>query len=192
MATQKERATSTKSQLLVAFRASFLDIGYNATTTQAVLLDVGLSKGAMYHHFQSKSDIIQALYEDEARTAFERARDSVKSEDSALNRLQQIYIAWIIEVRAPDVSKMLFEIGPSAIGQRKAKEIEEEVSLAYIEALLNDAMNSGEIAFIDTKLTAALLNALVAEAALYHLRTGKDTTPALTSSLKGIFASLQS
>jgi AcrR family transcriptional regulator len=191
MATQKERLISTKAQLLTAFRTAFLESGFAATTTQAVLSEIGMSKGAMYHHFQSKSDIIKVLYEVEVRTAFERAVKAVKGGEMPLCRLEQIYVAWIEEVRAPGVSKILFEVGPSAIGYRKAKEIDEKICLSTIEGLLTEAMAVGEIASCDTELTAALLNALVAEAAVYHLRTGKDTTPLLKATLNGVFASLR-
>lgn len=191
MATQKHRSESTRAQLLKAFRASFLKRGFDATTTQQVLAETSLSKGAMYHHFRSKADIIQALYEDESRNATERAVKRIDNDGAPLTRLRDMYIAWMQEVRSPSVSKMLFEIGPSALGSRRAKEIEDRVSLSHIEALLDKAANDGEIELQDTKLTAALLNALVGEAALHRLRTGKDTTAVLKNTLDAVFDSLR-
>lgn len=191
MATQKHRSESTRAQLLKAFRASFLKCGFDATTTQQVLAETGLSKGAMYHHFRSKADIIQALYEDESRNAIERAVKRVDNDGTPLTRLRDVYIAWMQEVRSPSVSKMLFEIGPSALGSRRAKEIEDEISLKRIEALLDEAATAGEIELQDAKLTAALLNALVGEAALHRLRTGKDTTAVLKRTLDAVLDSLR-
>ncbi len=191
MATQKQRSDSTRAQLLKTFRASFLKRGFDATTTQQVLAETGLSKGAMYHHFRSKADIIEALYEEESREAIERALKTVDDDGTPLSQLRDVYIAWMREVRRPSVSKMLFEIGPSALGSRKAKEIEDRISLKHIEAFLKAAATAGEIELQDIKLTAALLNALVGEAALHRLRTGKDSTAVLKVTLDALLDSLR-
>ena len=61
MVTQQQRSDSTREKLLAAFRAAFLKWGFERTTIQSVLTETGLSKGAMYHHFRSKSEIIEAL-----------------------------------------------------------------------------------------------------------------------------------
>ena len=90
-------------------------------------------------------------------------------------------------MRAPDVSKIIFEIGPSALGARKAKQIEDQNSLGRIEALLQDAIAAGEITAPQPKLIAAFLNALVAEAGLFDLRTGRDSTKILAASIDALF-----
>lgn len=46
-----------------------LEHGLDATTTDAVLSETGLSKGAMYHHFRSKTEIIEAVYRMESHGA---------------------------------------------------------------------------------------------------------------------------
>lgn len=191
MAKQQERSESTKSQLLKAFRTSFLKRGFEETTTQYVLEKTGLSKGAMYHHFRSKIEIVEALYADETRRAITRALQSVDKNASPLVQLKGAYLAWMQEVRAPNVSKVLFEIGPSALGPQKAKDIEDSISLKHIEAFLEQAIAAGDLAAHDPKLIAAFLNALVAEAALYSLRTGNDPIDALSQAIDGMLNGLR-
>lgn len=191
MTTQQQRSESTKAQLLKAFRTSFLKRGFDETTTQYVLTQTGLSKGAMYHHFRSKIDIVEALYADETRRAITRALQSVDKNGSPLEQLKEAYLAWTQEVRVPSVSKILFEIGPSALGPQRAKVIEDSISLKHIEALLEQAIAAGDLVSHDPKLIAAFLNALVAEAALYSLRTGKDPADALSGTIDGMFNGLR-
>ena len=190
MATQKQRADETRLKLLTAFRAAFLERGYENTPVQAVLEQTGLSKGALYHHFRSKADIIEALFEQESRGAIDRVLERLNPTAPPLSRLLSACVDWTEEVRAPDVSKILFEIGPPALGARKAKQIEDRYSLNHIQGLLSEAADKGEIASADLRLIAAFLNALVAEAGLYHLRTGRDSTPELAVSIRSIFAGL--
>jgi len=110
---------------------------------------------------------------------------------SPLNRLRGACLDWTREVRAPDISKIIFEIGPGALGARKAKEIEDRNSLHRIESLLSEAIDAGELSAADPKLVAAFLNALVAEAGLYDLRTGRDSVPTLDASIDALFAGMR-
>ena len=191
MATQKQRSDTTRQKLLDAFRASFLTRGYEATTTQQILSDTGLSKGALYHHFASKLDIIEALYEHESRTAIERAIESVNLDAAPLARLKASYLEWTRAVRSPDVAKILFQIGPAALGERRSKEIEEAASYPPINRLLTLAIEAGEIAPPDGDLLIALLNALVAEAALFQLHTERDPIETLDRTFSAIFSSMR-
>lgn len=191
MATQKQRSDETRLKLLSAFRKSFLERGYAATTVKHVLDQTGLSKGALYHHFTSKEEIIEALFEHESRTTIERVMTRVDPSASPLSRLRAACLDWTREVRAPDVSKIIFEIGPAALGARKAKEIEDRNSLHRIEALLSEAIEAGQLRADDPKLVAAFLNALVAEAGLYDLRTDRDSVPTLAASIDALFAGMR-
>lgn len=191
MATQQQRSDSTRQKLLQAFKAAFLERGYDQTTTQQILTETGLSKGALYHHFGSKAEIIEALYDHESRAAIDRVLLALAATDSPLMRLKNAYLEWTRTVRAPDIAKILFEIGPSAMGERRAKELEEAASNRPIKRLLKDAIAAGEIEPPDEDLLIALLNALVAEAALYQLHTGRNTDGTLDAAISAIFAQMR-
>lgn len=154
---------------------------------QSVLNQTGLSKGALYHHFRSKTEIIEAIYSEESRSAIQRAFEKAVKTSGPLTQLKSACLAWTDEVRKPTVSKILFEIGPTALGPKKAKAIEDSHSLAGIEALLEEAMNAGEIGDTDSKLIAAFLNALVEQTALHQLRTGTASLELLDRSIESIF-----
>lgn len=191
MATQKQRSEETRLKLLSAFRRSFLERGYAATTMRHVLDQTGLSKGALYHHFGSKEEIIEALFEHESRTTIERVMSQTDPTASPLEQLRAACLEWTKAVRDPDVSKIIFEIGPAALGARKAKAIEDRFSLSRIEALLNRAAETGEAEIADPKLIAAFLNALVAEAGLYTLRTGKDASATLATAIDALLENMR-
>ncbi|MCD7918264.1 MAG: TetR/AcrR family transcriptional regulator [Clostridiales bacterium] len=55
----------TVEKILTAARRLFLEKGYEHTTIQDIVdqLD-GLTKGAIYHHFKSKEEILTALKDD--------------------------------------------------------------------------------------------------------------------------------
>lgn len=57
-------AEKRKHQLLAAAKALFIKKGYRGTTTEAIARRARLTKGAVYHHFRSKEDILLALVHD--------------------------------------------------------------------------------------------------------------------------------
>ena len=191
MVTQQQRSDSTREKLLAAFRTSFLKRGFEQTTVQSVLTETGLSKGAMYHHFRSKSEIIEALYEHESRSAIAKVFAVPTENTSALSRLKSAYLEWTKIVKDPNIASILFEIGPAAIGEQRAREIEDAASRQSIKRLLDKAIEAGEIAPPDPNLLISLLNALVAEAALYQLRSGEDAQASLELTIDGMFQAMR-
>ena len=72
----------------------FADRGYDRTTVQAIIDAVGVSKGAFYHHFSSKEDIVEAIthgYISEGLESLEKAAsDKGLSAVEKLNRLIEV------------------------------------------------------------------------------------------------------
>lgn len=166
MVTQRQRSESTQANLLKAFRSIALNQGIEATTTEAVLVETGLSKGALYHHFSSKSELAEAVYRAESHGAINTALRNADPNGPAIERLKAICAAWLREVRKPDVRRILFDIGPSLLGVKRVIEIENSLSLRLFEELLSEANDKGEIAIQMPSLAARLINAYVGEVAL--------------------------
>jgi len=190
MVVRQQRAERTRDRILGEFRASFLGEGFETTAIDTVLARLRLSKGALYHHFSSKTDIMHAIYEEVSRDAIAHALAKVGNEGPTLERLKHACLAWLGRVRAPDVAAILFDVGPSALGYARAKGIEEANSLVHFRALLNEAQAKGEIAIDNTALSARMLSALVAEAALHALHTGEDVSNALGHAIDGLLRGL--
>lgn len=183
MPTQKQRSDATRELLLDAFRRSLLRDGLEATTTASVLAQTGLSKGALYHHFSSKTEIVEAIYRAESHGAIGRVLKDVDQGLPALERLKSACRMWLAEVRDPSIAAILFRIGPEAIGVDRAKQIENEVSLELFEELLNEARANGEWDGANPQFAARLVNALVAELALAPWQEGPEHRGALIGPL---------
>lgn len=62
MSRNKYPEQTRKKILEVSFRL-FSEKGYDHTTLQDIVTALGMSKGAVYHHFKSKEDILDHLYD---------------------------------------------------------------------------------------------------------------------------------
>jgi AcrR family transcriptional regulator len=61
MARLIKKAAERRTEILNAAQDLFLSRGYDTTTVNDLLNAVGISKGAFYHHFSAKEDVLQAL-----------------------------------------------------------------------------------------------------------------------------------
>lgn len=61
MVTRKDKSQAMIDKILVTASHLFVQKGYEKTSMQDIARTAGISKGAIYHHFQSKSDIIFAV-----------------------------------------------------------------------------------------------------------------------------------
>jgi AcrR family transcriptional regulator len=59
--TQAARSARTRSALLVAARELFADKGFAATGREEIAERAGVTRGALYHHFASKTDVAAAV-----------------------------------------------------------------------------------------------------------------------------------
>jgi AcrR family transcriptional regulator len=56
-----KKADERRTEILDAAQGLFMIRGYDATTVNELINAVGISKGAFYHHFSSKDDVLRAL-----------------------------------------------------------------------------------------------------------------------------------
>jgi AcrR family transcriptional regulator len=56
----------TRRSLIAAARALFASEGFQATLTEEIVRDAGLTRGALYHHFRDKEDLFLAVFEEVA------------------------------------------------------------------------------------------------------------------------------
>ena len=60
---QAQKSAMTRDRILEAAINSFVELGYTNVTTAKVASSAGVSRGAMLHHFPSKTELIQAAVE---------------------------------------------------------------------------------------------------------------------------------
>ena len=62
----RDRTEKTRTALMQAARALFVDKGYAETSTPEIVAAAGITRGALYHHFEDKRALFRAVVTDEA------------------------------------------------------------------------------------------------------------------------------
>ncbi len=85
----------TRTRILEAATKLFLEKGWQETTVQDVIDELGdMTRGAFYHHFRSKDDIINAVVDEVTATNFVAlAHEAGKLKCTALEKLRHIAAA---------------------------------------------------------------------------------------------------
>ena len=96
--TQQERRTRTRSRLLDATIEALIELGYANLTTPDICRRAGMSQGALFKHFPTKSDLIAAAIEDLYQQILETYRQRMDAlpdgEDPISGGLQALWQAY--------------------------------------------------------------------------------------------------
>src|ERR671917_5502 len=61
---QAERRATTRRALLGAAREMFAERGYHGAAAEEIVRRAGLTRGALYHHFEDKKDLFRTVVDE--------------------------------------------------------------------------------------------------------------------------------
>lgn len=76
----------TVEQILKVATKLFITKGYDKTSIQNIIDEIGLSKGAIYHHFRSKEEILNAVFEQRSNSMTIKFNDLIKDTEAKNGR----------------------------------------------------------------------------------------------------------
>lgn len=107
-----------RTEILRAAEALFVEAGFHQTGMAAICAAVGMSPGALYRYFPSKTAIIRAIVEEERQDAAARL-DALDAAADLRAGLLDALDAAILAAADPDYGRLALEIG--AEGARDAE-----------------------------------------------------------------------
>jgi AcrR family transcriptional regulator len=140
------RTKATREALIGAARALFVEKGYAETATPEIVKKAGVTRGALYHHFDDKAAlflaVVRAEYEAVERDITESATREPKDAIDALMLGSQAYME---AMRAPGRVRLLLLDGPAILGRLTLDAIDRETSADSLRLGLQAAMEAGAI-----------------------------------------------
>ena len=169
---QAERSEATRSALVAAARRLFGERGYAAVGTEEVVRAAGVTRGALYHHFGGKRDLLEAVYRQVEEDVTRRIGERVLEEagESPLGGMRRGAAMFIEVCSEPEVQRIVLLDAPAVLGWDLWREIAAEYGLGLIEGSLTAAMEAGELARRPVGPLAHVLMGALDEAAMYVAR----------------------
>jgi AcrR family transcriptional regulator len=145
--TQAERTEATRNKLITTGRALFAERGFAATSTEDILGASGVSRGAMYHHFSSKTELFQAVFEavEDDLTNEIMVTATASGETDPMRILAAGFDAFLDQCRNPEVQRIVMLEGPTVLGWDTWHELDERYAFGTIKFVLTTAAESGRI-----------------------------------------------
>ena len=170
--TQAERTEATREALIAAARRLFTERGYGDVGTEEIVRAAGVTRGALYHHFGGKANLLDAVYARiEAESTERVARVVLGSElHSPLDAMKAGIEAFLEECLKPELRQIALHDAPAVLGWERWREIGAANGLGLIEASLAAAVEAGEIRPLPLKPLAHLLMGALDEAAMLLAR----------------------
>jgi len=163
--TQAQRREATRSELLAAGRRLFATLGYDAVSAEQIVAEAGVTRGALYHHFDGKAGLFEAVFiEIEGELIAEFPLDELVGDDPFVALRSGVGRFLELSLRA-EVQQITLVDGPAVLGWPRWQEIEADHGLGLIQAGLDAAVSSGQLPDLPTaELANALLGALTESA----------------------------
>ncbi|GAV15520.1 TetR/AcrR family transcriptional regulator [Paenibacillus sp. chi10] len=163
---RKEMIEETKGKLLEAAREAFGTIGYANTSMDELTASVGLTRGALYHHFGDKKGLLAAVVDEIDQEMDNRLHDisnaAATSWEGFVGRCRA-YIEMAIE---PEIQRIVLRDAPSVLGNGFTHPSQSQC-LATMATMLQQFMDEGIIAVTDSHALARMLNGGLMNAAFW-------------------------
>ncbi len=142
------QAEATRAALVDAARRLFVARGYHHTGTEEVVTAARVgTRGALYHHFADKRALFEAVFIAVEEDLVMKAAESLANPaDGALNQLRQGLIGFLDASLTPHVQRILLIDGPAVLGWTRWRELESLYGLGAIRAMLDRAVEEGDLA----------------------------------------------
>jgi AcrR family transcriptional regulator len=147
VATQAERTEATRARLISTARHLFAARGFAATSTEEILGEAGVSRGALYHHFPSKTDLFRATFEavEDDLTARVLAVAAGSGETDPMRILELGFDAFLDQCVSPEVQRIVMLDGPTVLGWDTWHELDERYAFGTLKTVLTVAAQLGRI-----------------------------------------------
>lgn len=141
----REATTDSRQEILRTAARLFQQQGYDATSMNDVAAALKLSKGGLYHHFQSKDEILFNLMSHAMDITEQRVIAPAKQISDPEERLRTVirrHIAVVLSERDREITVMLHENHPLPPGLRKRINSRKKDYVHFIENLVAEVQRT--------------------------------------------------
>jgi AcrR family transcriptional regulator len=175
-----EKGASTRARIIATARRLFAASGYEGTSTETVLQESGVSRGALYHHFENKEALFAAVLEAveiDIASATARARGNINDPVEALRAAFNTFLSLACD---PEVRQIVLIDAHSVLGWQKWREIEERHGFGRLKQALKVIAATGRMREDMVDIFAHMLLATLIEVAFLIARAPDPAVAART------------
>ncbi|WP_237518719.1 TetR/AcrR family transcriptional regulator [Streptomyces sp. SID5910] len=189
--TRAEQREQTRRTLLRESRRLFATQGYAAVGLAEIVRAAGVTKGALYHHFDGKTALFRAVLEQTQQEVGQAVAAAADTEDDPWGQLLAGCRTFLAAGADPDIQRIMLLDGPAVLGWNEWRALDEAASARHLADALTALIDRGVFAPQPVEPLVRLLSGAMNEAALWlasstDLSDLTNAQDALTRMLKGL------
>ena len=137
----RDTAVDSRQEILHTAGRLFQQQGYDATSMNDIAAALKLSKGGLYHHFQSKDEILFHIMSHAMDITEERVINAARRIEGAEERLRtliRLHIEVVLSEEDREITVMLHENHPLPAGFRRKINARKKDYVHFVENLIAD------------------------------------------------------
>jgi AcrR family transcriptional regulator len=141
----QRRGQATRDQLVAIARRLFAERGYEGASIEAVLRESGASRGALYHHFDSKEALFEATLEAVEADIARQTAAAARGATDPVAALRAGCLAWVRLAGDPVVQRIVLIDAPAVLGWERWRAMDERHGFGLLKRALQAAAEGGRL-----------------------------------------------
>lgn len=160
-----DRREETRKALLNAARSLFVKKGYADTGTPEIVKVAAVTRGALYHHFADKADLLRAVLQREADAVAREIEHNTAATQMPLDAFMAGANTYFQAMKAPGRAQLLLLEGPGVLGPEEMAELDRRTGGATLLTGLRQSTTHGLLKDAPLEALSDLLSATFDRAA---------------------------
>lgn len=173
----------TRATLLEAAQRAFAEHGYADTSMDDLTAQVGLTRGALYHHFGDKKGLLAAVVAQMDAAMDQRLQAISAGAKDPWDGFCQRCRAYLEMALEPDIQRIVLRDARAVLGGASPES--QQHCVTSMQALIAGLIAQGVVADVDAQALASLIYGSLAEAAFW-IADGEDGSARLTQALAAL------
>lgn len=127
-----EQGRATRRMLLDTARRVFAEQGYENVSAEQLVAAAGVTRGALYHHFDDKKDLFRTVVIEVESELDQRITEAALQADSAWGTMEAGTRALLEACLEPDVARIVMLDGPAVLGWDAWDEIDADFAIKQV------------------------------------------------------------
>src|SRR4051794_17935742 len=166
-----EQVEATRRAILTSARHLFATRGYSATAIDDIAREARVTKGAVYHHFDTKEALFRSVYDQVEGEAQARTASAADPQASPIDQLVQGMHGYLEATLDADVQRITLLDGPAVLGLEPDGPPDEQPGFVAMRSFIADAIRSGAIKNLDAGALAHLISGACLQAGFLIARS---------------------
>ena len=192
--TKKEQARATVNQLVKVAMEEFSNKGYSAASTENIVKEAKVTRGALYHHFGSKKELFYAVFKEAQREIGRRIEADADVAEDPWTGLVTGCSAFLKACSDPKLQQIVVIDAPSVLDWNSFRAVDADLpgsGFQLLKQCLQDLIDLKTIKPLAVDALAHLLSGAMDEAAVW-IAQSKNPSWALAQAQHSLETLMQS